>query len=93
MALPGHGVDVDSLLISYADIFITQVRAAGGSPPQCQLIVEDVFLNATILHTADMTQPSQSELSEQGVHTGKTSTRQDISVGLLCPAMICTGYA
>ena len=28
-----------------------------------------------------MTQPSQSALSKQSVHTGKTSTRQDISVG------------
>ena len=54
---------------------------AGGSPPQSQLTVEDVFWNATILHTADMTQPSQSALSKQSVHTGKTSTRQDISVG------------
>ena len=88
-ALPGHSVDVDSLHISYADIFISQVRAAGGSPPQCQLTVEDVFWNATNLHTADMTQPSQSALSEQGVHSGKTSTRQDISVGYF----VLPGYA
>ena len=59
-ALAGHSVDVDSLHISYADIFISQMRAAGGSPPQCQLTVEDVFWNAAIIHTADMTQPSQS---------------------------------
>ena len=70
-----------AFMISHADIFVTHVRAAGGSPNQCQLTVEDVFWNATILHTADMTQPSQSALSEQGVHTGKTNTRQDISVG------------
>ena len=76
IALPGHSVDVDSLHISYADIFISQLRAAGGSPPQCQLTVEDVFWDATILHTAKMTQPSQSALSTQSVHTGKTSTRQ-----------------
>ena len=54
---------------------------AGCSPPQCQFTIEDVFRNATIIHTADMTQPSQSVLSKQSVHTGKTSTRQDISVG------------
>ena len=30
-ALPGHSVDVDSLHVSYADIFISQVRAACGS--------------------------------------------------------------
>ena len=69
------------IIMSYADIFISQVRAAGGSPPQSQLTVEDVFWNATIIHTADMTQPSQSALSKQSVHSGKTSTRQDISVG------------
>ena len=79
--LPGHSVDADSLHISCADIFISQVRAASGSPPQCQLTVEDVFWDATILHTANMTQPTQSALSEQGVHSGKNDTRQDISVG------------
>ena len=81
MALPGHSVDVESLHISDADIFISQVMAAGGSIPQSQLTVEDVFWNATILHTMDMTQPSQSALSKQSVHSGKTSTRRDISVG------------
>ena len=82
-ALPGHSADVDNLHISYADIFISQMRAAGGSPSQSQLTVEDVFWNATILHTTDITQPSQSALSKQnvGLHTGKTSTRQHISVG------------
>ncbi len=79
--LQGHSVNVDCLHVSYADIFVSQVRAACGSSAQSQLTVEDVFWNATILHTADMTQPSQSALSKQSVHTGKTSTRQDISVG------------
>ena len=51
--------------------------------------MEDVFRNATIIHTADMTQPSQSALSKQSVHTGKTSTRQDISVGYF----VQPGYA
>ena len=74
----GHSVNVDSLHVSYADIFVSQVRAACGSSAQSQLTVEDVFWNATILHTADMTQPSQSALSE---HSWKTSTRQDISIG------------
>ena len=88
-ALPGHCVDVDSLHISHADIFITKVKAAGCSPPQCQLTIEDVFRNATIIHTTDMTQPSQSALSKQSVHTGKTSTRQDIRVGYF----VQLGYA
>ena len=36
-----------------------------------------------------MTQPTQSALSEQGVHSGKTSTREDISVGYL----VLPGYS
>ena len=36
-----------------------------------------------------MTQSSQSALSKQSVHTGKTSTRQDISVG----KFVQPGYA
>ena len=73
--LPGRSVDVDNLHISYADIFISQVWAAGCSP-QCQLTVEDVFWNATILHSANATQPSKYSLSQQNTHTGNTSTRQ-----------------
>ena len=88
-ALPGHSVDVDSLHISRADIFKSKVRVAGCSPPQCQFTVEVVFRNATTIHTADMTQPSQSALSKQSVHTGKTSTRQDIRVGYF----VQPGYA
>ena len=55
-AFSGHSVDSDGLHIPYADIFISRVRAAGGSPPQCQLTVKYVFWNATILHTVDMAQ-------------------------------------
>ena len=33
-AQPGHNVDVDSLHVSQADIFKSQMRAAGGSPTQ-----------------------------------------------------------
>ena len=66
------------------------MRVADGSPLQSQLTVEDVFWNATILHTADMTRPSVSALSKQSVHTVKTSTRQDmISVGYF----VLSGYA
>ena len=57
------------------------MSAASGFPAKIQLTVDDVFWNATILHTADMTQPSQSALSKHSVHTGKTSTRYDITVG------------
>ena len=62
---------------------------AACSPPHCQFTIEDVFRNATITHTVDMTQPSQSALSKQSVHTGKTSTRQDISIGYF----VQPGYA
>ena len=62
---------------------------AGGSPPQSQLTVEVFFFDATILHSTDMTQPSQSALSKQSIHTGKTSMRQDINVGYF----VLPGYA
>ena len=68
----------DTVSMSTAFVYLTQT-------PQCQLTVEDVFWNATILHTASMTQPSQSALSKQSVRTGKISTRQDISVGYFVP--------
>ena len=55
-ALPGRSDDVNNLNISYADISISQVRAAGGSSPLSQLTIEDGFWNAAILHSADMTQ-------------------------------------
>ena len=77
--------DIVSMSTAFISLMQTSLYRRGGrpigSPPQCQLTAEDVFWNATILHTADMTQPAQSVLSEQGVHSGKTSTRQDISVG------------
>ena len=75
-SLPAH-VDVDRLHISHADICLSQVVT------QCQITVEGSFLEATILHTVDMTPPSHSALAEQrvGLHIGEASTRQDINVG------------
>ena len=64
-ALPGYSVDVDSLRVSHAD----------------------VFLDATILHTVDMT--NHHSLSRGPVHIGKASIRQGISVG----HFILSGYA
>ena len=81
-----------SLHISYADISISKVRAAGCSPPQCQLTIEDVFRNATILHTVDMTHPSQSALSKQSVRTGQVQDERGHQLWLVCPARICPGY-
>ena len=70
--------------MSYADIFISQVRAAGSSPPQSQLPVEDVFWNATILHTMDVTQPSQSVLSKQSVgRPAGDKTSAGLTMGLM----------
>ena len=77
-ALSGHSVFIS---LTQTSLYRRWVRVAGCSVPQCQLIIEDVFRNATILHTPDIFQPSQYALSKQSVHTGKTSTRQDISVG------------
>ena len=76
--LPGHSVDVDSPHISNAQNFISHEWAVGGSHTQSQLTVDYVFWNANILHTANMTQPPQSALSKQSVHTGKTRTRHGI---------------
>ena len=86
-ALPGHSVDVDSLHISYADIFVSQVSAAGGSPPQCQLTV--VFWNATIPHTADMTQSCRSLhcLSKVCILGRPTRDRTSAFVTLSCQDM------
>ena len=81
--LPGHSVDVDSLHISHADIFIV---GEGGRWFSSQMPAHH---GGCLL---DMTQPSQSALSKQSVHTGKTSTRQesqDISVGYF----VLPGYA
>ena len=44
---PEHSVNVDSLHMSHADIFISQARTAGGSPRQRKLTVEDVFWELT----------------------------------------------
>ena len=80
-ALPGHSVDVDSLHVSYADTSVSKVGRPVVLLTKSQFTVDDVFWNATILHTADMTQLSQYALSKQSVHTGETSTRQYITVG------------
>ena len=95
--LQWHSVDVDILHISHADIFISQVRAACGSPPQCQITADDVFWNATVLHTVDMTQPHRSlrclsrvysHVYWEGVRPHETGHQR----WLLCPARICPGY-
>ena len=62
-----------------------QVGKAGGSPTQCQIIVEEAhFLDATILCTMYMTQPLPSALSEQRCILGQiaqeTSSVLDIIV-------------
>ena len=64
-------------VLCHADIFEShEVRTAGSSPAQCHLTVEDVCWDATILHTAAMTKPSEYGLSKQSMHTGKTSSRR-----------------
>ena len=47
----------------HADSIISQMMAAGGSPPQSQLTLEDVFWNATILHTTRVGRPARDKTS------------------------------
>ena len=81
--LPEIDVDVEHLHVSLADILVPQLQAASASLPCGKLSVEDVFWNLAILHTADMAKPVQLTLSQQGVHGGEASMRQDVSVGHL----------
>ena len=75
---PGCCIDVERLHVTYADVLVSQPWAASGSLPWCQLSIDGVFWDADIVHAVDMT---QSALPEQSVHTGKTSTRQNLGVG------------
>ena len=70
-AHPGHRVDADSIHLSHVDIFIPQVVL--------QLTEEDVFLDATVFHTADMIQPAQHALSKQNASTRRTSPLDTLS--------------
>ena len=51
--------------------------------------IEDAFWDAAIVHAVDMTQPEQSALPKESVHTGEANTRQDLGVG----HSGCPGYA
>ena len=81
--LPGIDVDVKCLHVSLAHILVPQLQAASASLPLGKLTIEDVFWNSAILHMADMARPVQLTLSQQGIHGGEASMRQDISVGHL----------
>ena len=84
-------VDVKCFHVSLADIHVAQLWAAFGSPSRCQLSIENVFLDAAILHAVGMPQPTQPALSEQGEHTWKVGSGQGLGVGQ-CLAKICQGY-
>ena len=73
-SFPGRGVDVKGLHVSLADISVAQVRTTCCSLPACKFSIEEVFGNATILHTMDMAQPAEPALSELCVHAGEAST-------------------
>ena len=81
--LPGIDVDVECLHVSLAHILVPQLQAASASLPRDKLSIEDIFWNLAILHMVDMAKPAQLTLSQQGVHGGEASIRQDISVGHL----------
>ena len=71
-AMPSQDiVSMSTAYISHADMFISKVRVAVCSPPKSQFTIEDVFRNATIIHPADMTQPSQSALYKQSYILGR----------------------
>ena len=89
--LPGIGVDVKCFHVSLADILVAQLWAVFGSPSRCQLSIENVFWDATILHAVDMPQPTKPALSEQGEHARKVSSGQYLGIGH-CLARICQGY-
>ena len=76
---PRHGIGVDSHHVSC----IHPCVSGGGD--RCsypvQITVEYAFLDATILHTMDITQRLPSALSGHMVHTGTASPRQGIRVG------------
>ena len=61
-ALSGRSVDVDRLHVSDAVIHVTHVREAGGRPG-AQSPDDHRICLFCILHTVDMTQPSQCDLS------------------------------
>ena len=86
---PGLGVDVKRLHVSFENITVAQVWTACFSPPTCQFSIEEVFGDATVLHAMHMAQPAQPALSELCVHTGETSTCQDICVA----HFVLPGYA
>ena len=73
--LPGCCIDVERLHVSHADVLPALHRG--------------VFWDAAIVHAVDMTEPAQSALPEQNLHTGKASTRQDLRVG----HSVFSGYA
>ena len=72
---PRHSVAVDTLHISYADIFISEVMACGCSPPQCLLTLDYV------LWDYGEHDPTIAVCIVYAEYTGKTSTRQDTGIG------------
>ena len=68
--LPCLCVDVKCFHVFLADILV----AAFGSPFRCQLSIKPIFLDAAILHAADMTQPTQPVLSELSEHAWKVGS-------------------
>ena len=79
--LPGIGANVKCFHVSLAVILVAQLWTAFGFPSRCEISIENIFWDATILHTADMPQPVQPALSEQAEHARKVSSGQDLGVG------------
>jgi len=57
-SLPGLSVDVKGSHVSLTGVFESQMWAAGASPPSCQLSIEDVLRDATVLHAMNVAKPA-----------------------------------
>ena len=67
-------LDTCPLHVALADIFVAQFGAADSSLARGKFArVEDVLRDASVLHSSHMAEPSQSTLSKQREHHGKTS--------------------
>ena len=80
--VPGVSVDLDTKKVSfdYMYVFKAQVGTPDWALAVSELPVQDVCRGATVLHSTNVAQPTQSALSQERVHAEETSTRKYISV-------------
>ena len=61
---PVTGVDVQGLHVSLAGITVAELGAACASLASSKLAVEDILWSSSILHTADVAEPSEPTLAQ-----------------------------